>query len=521
MTIETSPHTFATIEHNGDMLEFDLSAFNKKALENNDITTFINAFWLSLPAFQQEQIYSVFSQIRGTFETVSETAPLIVALFPRIQALYELHDLSRIHHWIVLRPDVHVPDRFDLVYEQTDDKPFTRDRTYTRSDYMSLVSLGLALRPMVPIWGEFIMRTKNDVGTDFKEANAFTLLAQTEVMDCLAMEKLIQYIKGNLQDDKPLTNVIVQGVSKEDYPMWLLASVVVRRVSVGDLRGIEQTANMVVTVHNDLTQKNNPTSGSNFGEPIRKKIFEGEDKNEQGISRLENYKIKATHTQGEIEAIKHYIKDPLAVGRRLMADLDEELLAEFLISVQALQNAQLWPCQVGLAQWVLSPEVLPARGIYHLDKVSTLRAFAVAQTYMWQRGHKQLAVLLTALQSDNAHAFSQAGGGSMARMGDYGKELEKLFPYNQVSVRRKQTSPTNRAVVAIDLLANDFHARDWILTVPDSMALEITGHQHHRRYSCPHEIKQYLAKLAIECAKRPSTPQRYAQMAESFTRVAA
>lgn len=501
LTIDTDYAVTATLEHEGEKLEFDLNQFNKKTLENNDIPTMINQYWATMPLYQQQKIFDVYSKIRQTFEFVSDTSALIVGLLPLVKQLYDEHDLQRMHEWVMLRPDVHVPDRFDAVYEQTDDKPFTRERTYTRSDYLSLVVLALALRPMVPVWGEFIMRTRKEVGTDFKESHAFLLLAKTHLMEAAAMQKLRIYIQGNVQDEKPLTNAIVSGVSREDYPNWLLAYVVVRRVSLGDLRGIEQNTNLVVTIHNDLGQKNHPTGGSNFGDPIRKKPFEGDDKNEHGLSRLENYKIKATHPQGDIEAIKHYMGDPFAVGKRLMPDFNPGLLMQFLDTSKALQGEQLWPCQIGLVQWVMAP-VIPPRGIYHLDKVTTIRAFAVAQTYLWQRGHRQLAALLTSIASDNSMSFHQTGMGSMARIGDYAKEIELLFPYNQMSAKRNKTTPPNKAVVAIDLLAGDFNARDWILTLPDAMAVELTGHHHHRRYSCPHEIKQLLAKLAIECAKR-------------------
>jgi hypothetical protein len=475
----------AIIEHSGETLEFDVNAFQKKALENHDISTLVNDYWASLPDYQQQKIFDIMSKIRNTFEQVSDTSGLIISLMPMVKQLYEEHDLRRMHEWVLLRPDVIVPDRFETVYEQTYDKPFTRERTYTKSDYLSLVVLALALRPMVPIWGEFIMRTEKESGNDFKEYNAFMLLKQTHLLESAAMIKLQQYIQGNLLDEKPMLNVVVAGISDEDYPTWLLASVVVRRLSIGDLRGVEQNTNLVITIHNDLSQKNSATGGSNFGDPIRKKVFEGDDKNEHGISRLENYKIKATHPQGDIEAIKHFMKDPFAVGKRLLKDFDPGLLVQFLESSKALENAQLWPGQIGLLQWVMAP-VIPPRGVYHLDKVTTIRTFAVAQTYLWQHGHEQLAALLTALNTPDISSFHQMGMGSMARISnDQREELEQLFPFNQISVRRRQTVPPNRAAQAIDSLAYDFNARDWILTLPATMAVKITGHQHHRRYSCP------------------------------------
>ena len=502
-TIETDLFAIGTIEHNGAQLKFDLRAFNKKALVNNDITTHINSYWATLPLFQQQKIFDIISKIRELFDLVADTSGLLVALLPLVKQLYDEYDLRRMRDWVLLRTDINVPATIHDAYVQNDDKPFTRERTYTRGDYIELVVLALALRVMVPVWGEFIYRTKEETGTDFKEYYAHALLTQTSLMESPAMQKLRVYIQGNIQDEKPMTKEILGGVSREDYPTWLLASVVVRRLSVGDLRGIEQNTNLVVTIHNDLMQKNNATGGSSFGEQIQNKMFEGENSDEHGISRLENYKIKAQHAAGEISAIEHYMNDPFAVAQRLKPGLNPGLLVQFLERSKALQGSMLWPCQVSIAQWVMA-SVLPPRGFYHLDKATTIRAFAVAQTYLWENDHKVLAALLSALASDNSLSFQQTGMGSMARINaEQVKEIHRLFPYNQVSVKRKRTIPPNKAIVAIDQLASDFNARDWILTVPDAMAVEITGSQHHRRYACPHEIKQLLAKLAIECASRP------------------
>lgn len=502
LEIQTDQMPLAIITHEGERLEWDVSAFNKNSLASHAIDKHINVYWGQLPAFQQQKIFELLKRIREIFETVGDTSGLLIALLPPIKQLMAEYDLRRMREWVSLRNDITVPAKIDESYQQTDEKPFTRERTYTRPDYLDLVALSLVLRVMVPIWGEFILRTRKETGTDFKEFHAYALLSQTELVNSDAIQKLKAYIQGNLQDEKPMNNVIVGGISREDYPIWLLANVVVRRLSVGDVRGVEQNTNLVVTIHNDLTQKNNVMGGSSFGELISNKLFEGDDSNEQGISRMENFKIKAMHSAGEIVAIEHYMSDPFVVAQHLQPGLNPGLLTQFLECTKAIQNSRLWPGQIGLAQWVMAP-IIPPRGMYHLDKVYTLRAFAVAQTYLWQNGHKVLACLLSAMASDNKDSFQQTSMGSMAKIDrEQTEEIEKLFPYSTVSVKRKQTIPLNNAIVAINQLAYDFKAHDWILTVPDAMAAEITGSQHLRRLACPHEIKPMLAKLAIECAKR-------------------
>ena len=76
-----------------------------------------------------------------------------------------------------------------------------------------------------------------------------------------------------------------------------------------------------------------------------------------------------------------------------------------------------------------------------------------------------------------------------------------LYPYSFQSVTRKKTTPPCEAIVAIDKIAEQFNARDWILMLPEALGTELLG-SNARRYPCPHDIKIQLARLTIETAKR-------------------
>ena len=491
------------IEHDNKTLIFDLSSYNKNYLLGPyDVCEHINRYWASMKIFQQEKIFNVYERIRNVFEKVYETSALCIALMPLVKELYEEHDLEQIEHWLAFYGNVTIPAKFDEVYTHSDERPFSREKTYTRPDYSKLVALTMSLRIMVPIWGEFIYRTRTETGTSFKEYYAYTLVAQTKLNDSSAVEKLRIYIQSNIQSDKSMSTIIVGGVGSEDYASWILSSLLVKRMSVADIRGNEINTNLVVTVHNDLVAKNNGSGGNNFGEPMLNKIFESDTDNDHGVSRIENFKLKAEHSIGDISVIEFYMSNHVGAAKRLYPEIDLVLLDEFIEASQAMHKERIWPCQTALAQWVLAPIVSP-RGIYHLDKLTTVKALAVTQTYLWQKGHKKLAALITAVASNNSFSSQQSGIGSMARITkEQNDELSRLFPYNRVSAKRKNTIPPIPALVAIDTIATDFNARDWILTVPDRFAEEIIGSQSHRRYGCPHDIKLELARLAIEVANR-------------------
>ena len=503
ITIEGTASATATIEHNDKKVIFDITSFNKSALARNLVTEHINEYWAFLPAFKQEQIFELYCQIRNAFEDNYKTGPLYVALMPLVKQLYDLHEIDDIRRWMSFHTDIRVPADVEETYVHSDERPFSRERTYTKPDYYNLLALVLSLRIMIPIWGEFVYRTGNETGTAFKEYYAFGLIAQAKISDSSALVKLREYIEGNLQPEQALPSIIVGGVGTEDHAQWALATLCVKRLSIGDLKGTDANANLVVTIYNDLIAKNTGSGTHIFGNPIHTKIFDADRDDEHGSSRMENFKIKAEHSIGDIAVIEHHAKNYIQAALQLDPNMDLELLDVFFNAAMAVQKETIHPGQTSVAQWIVAP-VIPPRGIYHLKKVSMIKVLSIAQTWAWQHGHKKLAGLLTAIASDASVTIQHSGIGSMARIAkEQTEQLNQLFPFYKVSSKRKNTVPTNASIIAIDSVAANFGMRDWILTVPDAFAMELVGSQHHRRYSCPHDIKIALAKLAIECASRP------------------
>jgi hypothetical protein len=80
--------------------------------------------------------------------------------------------------------------------------------------------------------------------------------------------------------------------------------------------------------------------------------------------------------------------------------------------------------------------------------------------------------------------------------------LGQLYPYGRALSTKKVTKPANVAALAIDSVTAMLGQRDWVLTVPDDMAKQLTQKETQRRYSCPSAIKVLLAELVIQIAQR-------------------
>lgn len=473
---------------------------NKPVTSYHDIFKHINQYWAYLPAWKQEKIFEIYAQIRNVLEEVYDTTILIGELIPLIHNLFEEHKLDEIGHWMGFHSDVILPHKLDDVYKIDDSKPGSREKTYLKSDYIDLINMTVSLRIMIPIWGEFIYRTKKDTGTQFKEFYSYKLLAQTHLSDCAPMEKLRVYVQSNIQSDKPMMSSIINGIGSEDFPTWLLSKVLVMRLCVGDISGSNISSSLVTFIWNFITQKVNGTNAGSYSSMVKPKEFEsGDQSSDHNTSRLEGYKMKTELPIGDIVILEQYMDDPINVALQLRPSIDLELLNKFLLHAKALENERIWEPQVGIAQYVLKPVISP-RGIPHLSKKQVINAIAIAQTVLWETNHKLLACLISAVATSNNNELMLSGIVSNARIPkEIMDELSVLFPFSKVSASKKKGKVANSAVVSIDELAQMFSQRDWILTVPTECILEIMG-KDIRRFSCPHDIKILLAKLIIQLA---------------------
>jgi hypothetical protein len=509
---------FAYVEHDDQKLEWLVT----DVLDKNRIKTFdpfeqVNLFLTELSPVSQEKIWLAYNECFEILRANIRPIVLIQQLQKQIKLIYDEIDQSKIENFVnglVFSREIIVPKRYSEHYIQNEEKPTTPEKTYTRQDYLRLISLSIALRLMIPIWGEFISLTKHETGTTHKKLIAYSLLAKTNLVKSAAIEKLTLYIAQNLKEDHSLTTAVVEHIGREDYVAWILASVVLERVCSSDIRGNEDTLCLVVMCYHFIhpfTQAN--TNSNSFGEQVKEKKFASGDGGDQDPSRLECYKIKSEHSQGQISAHQVYLRDSNIhkVARRVYPDIDLDLFEEFKQANMELLKTDIQHCQICLMAWMLKPAFSP-RAAFHIRKEyvdglgsSLINGLTIGQTILWQTNHKKLALLATSIPISNDDAYHIGGYGTVSRiLKDQNAKLEALYPYKRIPIGKPNTKVVNPAINAINSIADDFLAREWMLTAPDSILTQYSKEEIkiHRRISAPHEIKILLADLAIQIAEK-------------------
>lgn len=506
----------ATMSHQGQVLYWNLSLFEKlerstnrqkqesstEVLASFDIFEQINSYWAHLQPTVQDKIFDVYRRIREAFDSVWDTHELTRTLHPLVAELYQYHDLAEVRHWYNFHSNLQLPARLEDTFVGGD-TPGSRERTYLKEDYKWLTCLAVAVRAMIPVWGEFIIRTYREKGTALKEYYAFKLLSYSSIIHSEPMERLKVYVEASLPQDKSKESAILGAISSEDFPIWVLSLVVVRRLAVGDLRGLDPNSHLVTFIFKYIGQKVKSHDNSFIG-LVKPKQVEGQSQEgENNLSKLEGYKVKQEIPAGDIEIIAYDMRNHAKAIARICPDLPEQLLRESLESVRPLAGAQLQKPQVVLMQWVLKP-VMPPRGADSLSKQQVIENIGLTQAMLWHRGHYELAGMISAIAQSNQEEMQLTGSELRTRMPkEMVDRLHELYPFARRSGKaNKAQRPPNVAITNIDLMAQMFHKNEWRLTLPGDWVVKLTSNRNIRRYATPHDIRIKLATLAIALASR-------------------
>lgn len=505
--------TEVTMVHNGKSIEWNISAFKNKQGKDKEIDTSsyvfdeINTFWAQLETQRQDGIFNLYLSIFELFESSENIESLSSALKPMLAQLCDLHPIEELEHWMRFRSDIRIPERIGEKFEESDNPSNTRMKTYTRDDYQKLIVLALALRTIVPVWGQIVsFGGQKRWGTNWKEYNSYLLLSRSTLLQSEAMQKLRGYVYSFIptEKNKRPSSAILAWIGSEDYPEYMLSVIVFRRVAVGDIRNSNPETHLVSSIHSYI--HNRLTSNeSNFIGPVREKTNRRGDDDESKISRLEGYKIREAQSGGDSAMIVRGMDDAYVMARHVSPTVPFELVDQALESVQALMNVPIQQPQENLIQFVLD-QVIPAQGIQNPEKPDFLRCIAVAQAVLWHNKHYDIAAIVSARAEIGDADSSEVGMGGHGRIHkDLVEQLNIHYPYflRPSSKSMKESGKvSNSAVVNIDLLVKQMDKYGWMLTLPSEQVKVLNPETQSRRYVIPNDIRNKLALFSIAVATR-------------------
>lgn len=477
-------------------LVWDVSVYGKtRYVAVVDLFREINGYWSYITEERREAIWNIYVQIHKTLYEIADPTQQVDRLILLVAKLYEQHPLNEIYHWTRFHGDVKYPDTLKEVCDPDD----IVARTYLRPDYVWLVAMAIALRPMVPIFGEYILRARDEAGSDYKEYAAFKLLAKSHIISCAAMERLKVYVMSAIESEADSITPTLNGLGTSELPDWLLAMTVVRRVAPGDISvQDEKTGNLITNIHafvsgalKDLDRK--------FGGAIREKYREDYGDDDDSMSFAEMFKVRQKNSIGDVALYSVYTENPTIMAMKIDPTIDVSKVHECLLSTSRLTEMEIRRNHhLVLVQWVIN-KVIPARGAENLNKQAILRAMATTQALLWHWGMPELAILATAdVAADDAASLMVIESRSRIPA-DLQKTLNDLYPYTENAGRSKgQSKNANVAVKNIQALAKEMSVPRWVINAPAALIQECPLIDKQNRMITPLNIMELIARLVIK-----------------------
>ena len=502
-----------------------------------ELVSHINRYWEYLDEDIQARIFNCYREIFEVMERVYDPTYMIKEMMPYCTELLNLHDLEAVQQWMAFHGKIQMPPNIEaefvthepkpVVFEgaldepeyirqmgaaasNTEDlaanlKPKFAAKTYVIPEYRQLLAMVLVLRVMIPIWGEFLRREQQELGPWHVLTWAYSLISESNLAKSPAAKKLREYVENNIRADQQITFAAqIIGLGKELNPEWLFASVLINRVCIGDISWKQDGSHLVANIYHFVNQQYRQPDGSSFGMSVREKRFDGPDRNqEHSASRLESYRLMEDIPIGVIAVAEKYLSDYKAVAQHLYPAVDLNLVDAFMQTSQGLLSHPVANTPMLLLQWVLSPVISP-RALRRTVKRIPILLLPVAQAVLWQEGHKDLAVLLSALPAQGD--FENASHFHMDSISqDKLDAIEYNYPYDRIILNSKNKGKQiNTVLQTINNTARDIDAHPWKLHVPEFALKEtLAGRVKRGIYFCPSSIRVLLADLVLWHVKRP------------------
>lgn len=486
-------------EHDGEILLWDINVLTKNDVDLSRVVADINGYWAQLPKAVQDNLFELYRQAHVTVSGFNPDNGMQMRLLEICRDLYELMPFEELKHWVVNHAKIKYPKELRTVYGEG--APETH-LTYLRDEYIDLVALVVALRPMIPIWGEYINRIKEIVGSQFKEHQGVHLIAASSLIHQAPYVRLANYVQAFVSNTPTSLEQVLNSISSETLPDWTLAIVVTRRLALCELvreGDLGDATNVVSNLYNYINSRieNLPKS---FGGKVREKILRGrEDRAEDNTSVPETYKMKESVPESHPLVAAEFLKNVVGVAKRIDPTVPPELVAQCVQAAFANRDFKILDAQITIIQYMLN-RVIQARSVPLLDFDSLVRGAAITQALLWHWGIYDLALLVTA--NHTAIPITVAIGTVKVKIDqDRLQTLLGKYPYNaQQRNRRRQTtlnlSKDNVACRCIDTITESLDKYRWTFMAPQEL-IQRTTCASTVDTTIPESIKLQLADFII------------------------
>lgn len=451
------------ITHNGAVLTCVATITNKSKAELD--FQFLNLYYETLVRIGRtdliEEIYNTYKDMFELYETpVTATGVLTIkealaegAKFA--QRLFDLHDLTTIQNAISFHGGLVFPDAMLHEYAPSTERNLTREQTYTRTDYLELISFVTSLKATQPIL--YLIDSSYFGNNKTNKAKYLALLnvyKNTSYLNNKGFNKLNDYIGVTAVGREISTENIYSGISSEHKEEWLLANVFMKLMVSTTAGSRTDNNNTIVStiyhcVNQCLSDGNDDASGG-YSKFKEKGGTTGDDMNDK-LSALERYKIRHDLAPGEVVELSLITDSVTTILNDCgYLNLDKVYIAQLMQLHPKLMTKKLDSTALTIASWLVA-DACPQRTLMIVPKHNVINALLAAM-YIAREMKAYFFMLLFSsyLLQDAVEEHSILNTKTYAKVTKENEvKLKQYYPYTYPT-NKKTTEPTTNDYMIIN-----------------------------------------------------------------------
>lgn len=491
------------VEHHNERIPFSINVFQKKSFEQGfDVLEPINSFFLTLSPQRQDQLFEIYKECDRGFDQIFKSSDLHTHLSNQIYLLSELLPLRDIETWISIDPGFNIPSTLQEIFVQDAENKNSPEKTYLRSEYIELAAYSVFVRALIPIFGEYILSTRKELGVEKKEDEAVKLLYNTGILRSKTVLKLSEYIRQITKGEKRNFERILSGNSSLDNDDYLLALVTIRKLCIVDVRGHSGKPDLIASLYSFVFQKVfNPTKTDI---PIREREFVTDDDRGNKRSIIESYRKRTEISLAEIAGFEHGYRNFHRTALRLEPTINLDEVDAYVQQARESSGERIGDVQLMMMAWTFK-RIHSPNTIYYISPELIWQNLGVLEAVLWHWGLRYLSILAT------SHPLISEDGIPVSAIDNRGQipanlqeEILKFYPFVWTNTKKsigESVEEPNPVFQAIDIVVDDLLSNAWRATTNHARLVEIFGPDARRHLVVPPNIKTLFAELIIRIEK--------------------
>ncbi len=418
----------------------------------------------------------------------------------KVHDILDMFDVEEVYTF--LTQTLRFPSLKSLVVEY--DENYTRNhmgtrvQTFTQTDYLYLVALGVILKSIIGILGAYDVNNKRFLGNELNVYYIFNMIASHDIYNTYIMQKLFGMVEMVMKKKASApgiteSRVIKATMPRDELPMLILSEVVLQRLIPSSFLMDNDAVNAIKNIHRGIEAELKPDG--RVDKKARNKIETGDGGGggSDTDSRLEGWRMHTALPLGAEEefnvAMEKLDIHLYPYGDTKSVVINRRLYNVFLSSANSIDK--IHDGHIILLRMVIKKYIDPR--VYSYLSLQNMRiGIAYCATVLWTLGFKSVAAMLVTSvipineNDDNHFVLSSTRG----RLNNQLKErMCEVFPYKE-----------DMGSVCIENIIKVFTTGRYMYLLPDEYIQDLQQGDYNtvRVLTLPQDIRNILAEMIIK-----------------------